>query len=313
MKINTKIVKKFISGIIAAAAALSLCACSEVQISAPMDPATLVTIESSSIQVTESIFRLMELRTAYGETSAEFYASEVDGMTMEEYIKDSVKEEVIRLCAVGNMADGMAVYLTEEENSQALEEAQEAYKEISALYDLSAHAITITDAESLYIKQALYEKVYAELTGEVTMEISESDTKVIQVNYCLLPEEATLTEAETLRSTINAGEFQTACESAGYTPVMNAQIRKGDMIAAFESVAFSLGDGEVSECTETIEGIYIIQCVEDYLSAESSANYNAVISQEKKERFEEVYDAYSEGTALRFNSEVWEEISVAGL
>lgn len=313
MKINTKIIKKLTACILAAAAALSLWGCSEVQVSAPMDSATLVTIESASVKTTESIFRLLELKNAYGKTDPEFFESEVDGMTMGEYIKDSIKEEMIMLCAVQNMAEEMAVYLSEEELAAASEKAQEAYKEISALYDPAAYAITIADAESLYEKQALYEKIYGNLTDSVTMEISESDTKVIEVNYCLLPEEATLTEAENLRSAISAGEFQTACESAGYTPVMNVQLRKGDMIEAFENVAFSLGDGEVSECTETIEGIYVIQCVDDYLSAESSANYNAVISQEKEKLFEEAYHAYSDGKVLRFNSEVWEEISVAGL
>lgn len=302
--------KTFISLLIISAV-LSLCSCAEIKLTTPLSDETLVKIEDETCSTAEGVFRLMEVVASYGGADESFLERSVDDMTMEEYIMESVQEEMTTLTAVVLMADSMAVYLTDEELEESAAAAQEAYAEISAEYDTEAYGITLETAESLYEKQALYEKIYSSLTESVTMEISESDTKVIEVNFVLFPEDTTLDEAETLRTEINSGaSFQTACENADYTPYMNITIKKGDMVSAFENVAFALKDGELSECTETVDGIYLIECVEDYLANESAANYNSVVTEAKDEVFDEAYNEFSDGRELEFNTSVWNSIDI---
>ena len=292
----------------------ALCSCSELKLTGKMSSDILIEINDETCSSAEGVFRLMEVIESYGDTDEYFFERTVGDLSMEEYLKESVKEEMIKLVSVTFIADELAIYLTDDEISEAYQAAYEAYAEISAKYDVASYNITESDAASLYEKQALYEKVYSELTDSVTMEISETDTKVIEVNFVLFPEETTIAEAEAFRVTVSGGtDFEEACTDAGYEPYMNITLKKGDMVSAFENVAFALDDGELSECTETVDGIYLIECVEDYLETESLANYNSVIAAAKDEIFQEKYDEFANGTELRFNTDFWESISAVSL
>lgn len=294
--------------------AFSLAGCSEIRLASALDDDILVQIEDETVSSAEGLFRLMELIESYGDTDETFFARSVGDITMDEYLKESVEEEMVMLACMVFIADDLAIYLTDDEIAQSALDAEEAFFEISLEYDTTAWGITLEDVENLYEKQALYEKVYSELTDSVTMEISETDTKVIEVNFVLFPEDTTIDEAERLRAKISAGvSFESACEALGYEPYMNITIKKGDMVSAFESVAFALSDGELSECTETVDGIYLIECVEDYLEAESAANYNAVITEAKDEIFETTYSDFLNSVEIRINDSFWEDISAAGL
>lgn len=299
--------------ILAFALALSLCACAEVKLVTSMSDDELVVIEDQTISSAEGVFRLMELIHSYGETDEYFFERSVGDMTMEEYLKESVKEEMTDLLCAVYIADEMAVYLTDEELEESNEEAEAAYAEISALYDVSSYGITVSDAQALYEKQALYDKVYSALTDSVTMEISETDTKVIEVNFILFSEDTTISEAESFRSEILAGaDLEESALAAGYETYMNITLKKGDMISAFENVAFALTDGELSECTETVDGIYLIECVEDYLEAASAANYNSVIAAAKEEILEEAYNEIYENIQINFNTKFWQSVKASG-
>lgn len=311
---KSEIFKKALVLLVIAALALSLAGCSEIKLESSLTDDVLVEINDQTLGSAEGIFRLMELIDSYGDIDENFFERSVDDMTMDEYLKLSVKEEMIKLLCIVFIADDLAIYLTDDELEEVYEEADAAYVNIAAEYAVSAYGITQEDARALYEKQALYEKVYTELTTSVTMSISETDTKVIEVNFVLLPEGTTIDEADEFRDVLlSAADFATACSSAGYEPYTNITLKKGDMITAFENVAFALSDGEISECTETVDGIYIIECIEDYLELESAANYNAVITAAKDEIFEGTYSSFYESVEIRFNSSFWEDISAAGL
>ena len=116
--------------------------------------------------------------------------------------------------------------------------------------------------------------LYEGLSENLSLEISEADTKVIQVSYVFIPGTESYDKAEQLRKTINDGEgFEYACEHAGFEPVLGKTLMKGDMPESFERVAYALIDGEMSEVVEDGKnGYYLILCLEDYMVAESIAN-----------------------------------------
>ena len=292
-----------------------LCSCTEIKLVRALSDDVLVQIEDESASCAMGVYCLMELIDAYADDIDDtFFSRSVGDITMEEYLKECAMEEVIMLTCIGFIADDLAVYLTDEETAAAKEEAAAAFEEISEKYDTVTYGVTQSDAQDYYEKKALYEKVYSELTDSVTMEISETDTKVIEVNFVLFPEDVDIDEAESFRLLISEGEdFETACTEAGYEPYMNITVKKGDMVSAFESVAFSLNDGELSECVETVDGIYLIECVDDYLDAESAANYNAVIMDAKDEIFENTYSAFCESVEIRTNSDYWEKVTPSAL
>lgn len=300
---------------LAAAAVLLICAacgCGRVQFTLQADSKTLLIVEDEECTIAEGVFRLMEVKDQYYDGSDElFWERSVGDSTMEEYVKDSVEEEMIRITSSVIMADKLAVTLTEDEVEELTEAAEKSYNTLAESHDLDLYGITLETAISLYTKQAIYDKVYDELSADIETQISESDTKVIEVNYVEIPLETSSDDAEALRTAVKNGtDFEEACSEYGLEAMMDQVLSKGSMPDEFESVAYALVDGELSEIVETDECYYLIQCVEDYLISESVANNNQVIADARQEAFNEAYTEFSSDAVLQFNEEAWEEISI---
>ncbi len=293
----------------------ALAGCAEIRVAPPLPKDTLIVIDEVECSLAEAMFRLMEVKEIYRADEDEvFWERKIGDVNIAQYVKDAVLEEMTRATAAGIMAGEMAVYLTADECDAYLKEAEDAYNEISGSYDLRKYGITLDDVSELYRKMALYDKVFAKLSDDVTLKISQTDTKVIEVNYVELPANMSINEAEALRKEVKSGtSFETACRAAGYEPFMNCVLMKGDMPEAFENVAYALLDKELSEIVETKECLYIIQSVEDYMVTESVANNNKVLAAARKERFDTAYEAFAAEKLLRTNLSKWNKINVPEL
>ena len=301
--------------ILAAAMAFVLGACAEIRLAKPMDSDVLLIIDDTECSTAECIFRLMEIKELYHADEDEiFWYRSIGDTDLEHYVKDSVLDEMTKYTASVIMADEMALTLSIDEQSEVMNYAQQAYNEMSQKYDLAKYGITLQNVEDLYMKKALYELVFNDVSKDVTMEISATDTKVILLNYVEIPPKTSIDDIEAMRSLIRGGaDFGEVCEENGYEPHMNCVTKRGDYPSQFENVAYALLDGELSEAIETKDCIYLIQCVEDYMVNESVANYNEVISRARKDKFNEAFIEFSADRLLRMNSKVWDDISVPDL
>ena len=113
---------------------------------------------------------------------------------------------------------------------------------------------------------------------------------------------------------IKSGEsFENVCREAGYEPVMGQTMARGTMNSNFESVAFALVDGELSEVVESKDGYYLIQCVEDKMLEESAANYDETLMKAKNEKFDDYYINFAKDHKLGLDMSYWEKIKMTGL
>ena len=316
MKKNLKkYINRTILMMIAVVFAAAGTACSNVKIADPLKNEDLVMVVNEVCSVPEGVFYLMEVKDSYpADDDAIFWNRNVGDITMEQYIKDSVKDQLIKMTSSVLMADAMAIYITDEEQTQIDAQASAAYTEISQKHRTSDYGITVDSVRDLYIKKALYNKLFDKLAENVNISISEADTKVIEINYVEIPVSVSINKAEELRSEIKSGtDFETACKAAGYEPVMDKVLKKGEMPEAFENVAYALLDGELSEIIETADCLYIIQCKEDYLVTESSANHDKVIRDARQAAFDDYYRDFAADADMRFNEDIWEKLSVPEL
>jgi len=295
-------------------------ACGEIKIDTPMSENVLAEIGGEECPMDEAILRLLEERTLYESTDDTelLWRREIGNENMADYIKNSVKDEMIRNTTCVLMADSMALYLTDIEINDAYDAAEKAYNKMNDMWELEKYKITLDTAKRLYYKRAIYEMIYNYVSKDLDLEISEADTKVIEVNYVFIPYSETedrYAVAESIRQGTLAGEdFEFLCNQAGYPPEMHKVISKGEMPQAFENVAFALVDYELSEVIEYGKnGYYVIQCVEDYMVTESVANKNQIISDKRKALFDEAYIDYAATKKLRFNSATWDSIQVEKL
>ena len=311
-------IMKKIKGIIMILAALMmilavLSGCSEIRISNPFGADMCMVIDDAQCSMGTATLALLEAKDDYDSSESDvLWIRTIGEMTLAEYVKATVKDELTRYTASQVMARDLTVFITEDERSKAEKDARELLDKLGKKFNLNKYRISLDDAVDLFLKRTYYEKVYNKISANINMEISEEDTKVIQISYVFIPAEDGISVAEVMRNEMKGGaDFTTVCYSFGYEPVIGAKLAdKGTMPAAFENYAYVLKDNELSEIVETKDGYYIILCLEDYLVSESVANRNRIMSDGRRERFGAAYDEFVSEHSIKFNSEQWDKLDI---
>lgn len=293
--------------------AFLLAGCAEIKVTHPLGKDILIEINDTQCSMGAGILRLLEAREDYSSSDDVLLWNRTLGdTTLSEYVKEAVTDELMRCTASEAMAPDLTVYISEEDRTQVEIDAQALFTSLNSVYNLARYNITTEDAVDLLLKRAYYNKVYDKLSEDINMEISEAETKAIEISYVFVPAGDGVETAEKLRGQVRGGnEFAVTCETFGYTPVIGQTVTRGSMPTAFEDKAFVLRDNEVSEIIESREGYYIIYCIEDYKVAESIANKNRIIAEAKKGRFEEAYEAFAADSKMRFNNAEWDKYDIS--
>lgn len=289
-----------------------LSGCSEIRIDTSTGNA-MITVDKTELSKEEAIYRLLEQKIAYeGDGTSEIWSRKIGSETMNDYVKEAVLDELTLYTASVVMADELGVYMTDEDKVSASKAAEETYTKVSAAATNDKYPISLDAAKELYIKKATYEKVYEYVTRDVGNEITENSTKVIFIDYVIVPAKDGIQNAKDIYSELmNKVPFDEACKAAGYTPQMNVVVYPKTMNAVFESVAFALTDGELSEVVESKDEYYIIHCIDDKLLEESSANYAKELTEAKQETFQEYYLTFAPNHKLSINNKFWNKVQLS--
>ena len=290
-----------------------LCGCTEIRVTNPLGQNVLMEINDTQCSVGAGVLRLLEAKEDYSSSDDQLlWTRTLGNTTLSEYVKEAVTDELMRYTSAEAMAPDLTVYISEEDRAQVEIDAEALYTSLNSKYNLGRYSITMDDAVDLLLKRTYYNKVFDKLSEDINMEISEAQTKAIEISYVFIPAEEGVETAEKLRDTVRGGEnFASICETMGYEPVLNQTVTRGSMPAVFEEKAFVLRDNEVSEIIEARDGYYIIYCIEDYKVAESIANKNRILADAKKEHFEEAYQAFAATARMRFNEKEWEKYDIS--
>lgn len=293
--------------------AVLLAGCSEIRIdTASRD--MLIEVDKVELSTGEGIYRLLEQKVAYeGEGDADIWSRKIGSETLNDYVKEAVLEELTLYTASVVMADELGVYMTDEDKTSASKAAEETFAKISGRSSGGKYAISLDEAKELYIKKATYEKVYEAVTKDVSETITENSTKVIRVDYVVIPSKDAQ-KAREVYEAIQAGTpFEEACVQGGFTPQMDQVLYPKTMSSVFESVAFALTDGELSEVVESKSEYYIIHCIDDKMLEESAANYTSTLAEAKNEAFNEYYLNFAKEHKLSVNRKFWKNVDLSAL
>ena len=292
---------------------LWLSGCTEIKVTNPLGQNVLIEVNDTQCSVGTGVLRLLEAKEDYSSSDDQLLWSRTLGdTTLSEYVKEAVTDELMRYTSSEAMAPDLTVYISEEDRTQVEIDAQALYTSLNSKYNLGRYSITMDDAVDLLLKRTYYNKVFDKLSEDINMEISEAETKAIEISYVLIPSEAGIETAEKLRDTVRGGQsFASVCETMGFEAVLNETVTRGNMPAVFEDKAFVLRDNEVSEIIETRDGYYVIYCIEDYKVAESIANKNRILADAKKAHFEEAYQEFAASARMRFNDKEWDKYDIS--
>lgn len=244
--------------------------------------------------------------------------------TLNQYIKEQVKNQLVQLAGLNELAETRGIVLNEEEMA-VVKEAAEAFINSFTKEQQKAIGIKKADVQELYKEYATAEKVYQQITEDVKKEISDDQARMIdiQVIFFAFPdEEAETQSALEARNLVNATAYQVweriaagesfeslAAEYNNGTPT-EYRIGRGEMEEAFEEAAFQLTSGQVSGLVEGKDGIYIIKCISNYNQEETDANKEKIYMENCSEIFNKEYNKFLKKAKVKLNDKAWEKVNI---
>lgn len=257
---------------------------------------------------------------------AEVWDISFDGVTLEDNIKDTALERLAQTKTMYLLAGEKGLSLDEGEKEQV----QAAAAEYTA--SLSERERELLGADEsvvaqLYTEYALADKVYAYIIADVNPEISDDEARTITVQHILL--RTYTTDAQGGRIAYSEDRkreiYDRACQireqavaegqdfaelAARYSEdaTVTYSFAKGEMEESFETAAFALETGEVSDVIETDAGYHIIRCVSTFDREQTDANKLEIVEQRRREVFGEEYNAFVEKLPRQLNQQLWDSI-----
>lgn len=284
-------------------------------------------IETSTCSLPELMVYLTNIQNRYESVyGTEIWSTNVDGVTLEENVKDIALAQIARIKTMNLMAEQYEVELSDEEKAQ-VENAANAYYSSLNETEIEKMGVSEKTISNLYTEFALAEKMYQYTIKDINPEISDDEARTITVQHILIKTYALDGTGKKIEYTQRAKEdaYKEACEVlelAQEGQDFDELIRryseddkstysfgKGEMAETFEEAAFNLGKDEISDIVETEYGYHIIKCLNTFDKDETDANKIKIVDQRRAETFGQEYDAYVETLTRILNEELWNSVS----
>lgn len=297
------------------AAVLSLClllsACGDVKVvlTTGLKENELFRIGEESCSLPEAMVYLVNQKNRYEEIyGIEMWDHDFGEQTLEDYLKGQVVSELAQIKSMMLLAAAQEVTLTESETELA-RTAAETYAAGLSAEETELLGIDTETLQAMYEEYCLAYKTYGQITGDVSIEISDDEARIIQIQQIFVPEENL---AEELKERLDEGEdFEALAANYSKAAQTTISVARGDKSAEFEEAAFELNNDEVSEVFAADGGYYILKCLNTYMEQESEANKERIEQQQKSERFQEIYAELMSDTLSEFQDELWESVHIA--
>ncbi len=298
----------------------------KVVLTTGFDKEEIFRIETSTCLLPEIMVYLTNIQNRYESVyGTEIWNTNVDGVTLEQNVKDIALAQIARIKTMNLMAERYQVELSSEEKAQ-VENAASAYYQSLNDTEIEKMGVSEKTIRNLYTEFALAEKVYQYTIKDINPEISDDEARTITVQHILIKTYALDGTGKKIEYTDRARQnaYKEACEVlelAQEGEDFDELIRryseddkgtysfgKGEMDATFENAAFNLGKDEISGVVETEFGYHIIKCLNTFNKDETDANKIKIVDQRRAEAFGHEYDAYVETLTRNLNEELWDRV-----
>lgn len=254
----------------------------------------------------ETMVILTTERLRYEEVyTEELWSAAVDreGTTFEEVLLSQVHDFLIDLKTMSDMAEEQDVVLTSREK-ELVKEAAAIYYEALGASEAAEFGLEQEDAENLYEDYWTAEKLAEQLTEATELEVSDSEAKVITVAQIELSDRETADRV--MEEVLEEGaDFIAIAKEYTEAEEVRIQIHRDMMGTDFETAAFAMAEGEVSEVIEEDGQYYILQCLDDYDEEATRIRKEQMIRDKRAMKFHTSYQAYKEEHPLTGDEELW--------
>ena len=285
-------------------------------------------VEEMSCSLSEMMMYLTTTQSRYEKVYGDrIWETNLEGVTLEENMKDMVLAQLSQIKAMNLLAIQEQVELSTEEKNKVKEAADAFYETLSKEERkvLNADKDLI---ERLYREYAIANKVYYHIIKDVNPEVSDDEARTITVDHILIKtysldennqkqefdseqkREAFARAQEVLQKAQSGVSFDSLIATYNEDDQSQYSFRKGEMNLGFETTAFNLGKGEISDIVETEYGYHIIKCITTFNQEETDANKIVIVEKKREEVFGQRYSQFASELTKAVNEDLWTEISL---
>lgn len=269
----------------------------------------LFKIGKSVCTLPEAMIYVMDYQRQYeGVYGVEMWEHDFGGVTFEEYVKDTIIDQLASMKAITLLAGGYGVSLDESEEEQVLQ-AAEAYYGALTQEQIRYMDLELQDVEDLYRDHALSGKVYEEITKDVNTEVSDDEARIITVQQIYLD---SLETAQSVKEQLDSGrDFAAVASAYSKDSQVTWTFGRGEHDGVYDEAAFALENDQVSDIIETGDGYYILKCINNFDQEATEANKVTMVEKRRDELFESVYEQLVADTPSQFSRRLWEKVHFA--
>ena len=286
-------------------------------------------IETISCSLPEIMVFLTNIQQKYQRMFGdEIWDMSWDGVTLENNIKETALSQLAQIKTMNLLADKHGVTLDDEETAKVREAAAAYY---NSLNDTEREVMQVTEEviENLYAEYARAEKVYEFIIRDINPEISDDEARTITIQQVLFKTYALDGTGKKVDFSEEAKTeiYDKACEVLALAREEGSDFEqliityseaekgtysfgKGEMDLVFETAAFNLGNGEISDIVETEYGYHIIKCISTFDRGETDANKIKIVEERRNEVFGREYEEFVSSLTRNLNEKLWESVSL---
>ena len=241
------------------------------------------------------------------------WSKKIQNISMEERVKDEIKEQQIYVDVMYMLAKDKNITLTKEEEEKIAAASQEYFESLTDV-EKSATKVTLNDIAEIYRKSLMSRKVYDSVAEKVEYEVSDEEARVMSAMYIYIKEksEASYAKAVEAYNKIVAGaDFYTVAEEYSDDQIIQIDLGREAFVEEIEEAAFKLKNDEYTGVLEAEKGYYIVKCVESYLKDKTESNKMLILNNKRNEEFLKIFNLFLEKQDLDFNNNVWDSIKLS--
>lgn len=266
----------------------------------------LFKVGKSVCTLSEAMVYVMDYQERYESAyGVEMWEHDFGGVTLEDYVKDSIVSELASMKAITLLADQYEVTLTQQEETKIGQAAEEYYAQLSK-EQIDYMDLELADVESLYRDHVLSKRVYEEITKDVNTEVSDDEARIITVQMIRLDSRE---NAQNVLNKLEEGrDFASLASAYSKDSQLVYTFGRGEQPAAIEEAAFALETDGVSGIVESEGSYYLIRCTENFDREATEANKTTLVNKRRDESFSQVYEALIADTPSQFNTRAWNKV-----
>ncbi len=237
-------------------------------------------------------------------------AVDAQGTTFEDALEEQIHAFLIDLRTMSEIAREQELELTDAEQELARSAAAQYVDALGAAH-METFGLQAEMVQSLYADYLLAEKYVESVTGEVNLEVSDSEAKVIEISQIEVSDPET---AEELHAKVCAegADFYGIAKESSESETIRRQIANGDADGACERAAFAMEDGEVSGVVADDGKYYILKCDEDYNEEATRIHKEQMMREKKQAVFHQAYAKLKTEKVFEEDKALWESMTISG-